>query len=164
MCYADGTLSTEKHSCLTIFSDNSSTSCFSPTGSPRSRRHPVTSSSPTHAQRKHLIGSKFRSKSERHLGNKSPTPKRPPSPTARYKRGGSFKGEYEPFFICGGSKGAQGVIVDWQIQGGRTGHAPPRPNSLVFMLFSAKNFQNNSLVHPLWELAPLRKILDPPLQ
>ena len=36
------------------------------------------------------------------------------------------------------------------------------PNSFIFMPFSAKILQINRLA--LWELAPLRKILDPPLQ
>ena len=31
------------------------------------------------------------------------------------------------------------------------------------MRFSAKNMQNIRLAHPLWELAPPREILDPPL-
>ena len=42
----------------------------------------------------------------------------------------------------GGGKGRQRCVPPWG------------PNSLFFLQFSAKNLQNNSLAHPLWELAP----------
>ena len=36
--------------------------------------------------------------------------------------------------------------------GGRQGHVPLGPNYFIFMQFSAKFLQNNSLVHSLWEI------------
>ena len=49
----------------------------------------------------------------------------------------------------------------WLIQSVRQGRVPGGPNSLIFMQFSAKRLQNNPT---LAVDAPLRKILNPPLQ
>ena len=73
--------------------------------------------------------------------------------------------------IWGGHEGGGRGMVGWwccRDQLADTGEgardAPSRgPNSLFFMQFSAENLQDNRLAHPLWELALLRKILDPPL-
>ena len=53
--------------------------------------------------------------------------------------------------------------MHWQILGWRQGRAPPRDSiSVIFMQFVAKKLQNYMSAHPIWELAPLKKILDPP--
>ena len=41
---------------------------------------------------------------------------------------------------------------------------PTGMHSCFHAVFFGKNLQSNRLAHPLWELAPLRKTLDPPLQ
>ena len=50
------------------------------------------------------------------------------------------------------------VLIDnhWQTQGeGVPGMRAPRgPNSFIFMQFSIENLQNNTLAHPLWQVAP----------
>ena len=47
----------------------------------------------------------------------------------------------------------------WRIQG----RAPPL-RVQIFIQFSAKNMQHSRLAHPLWELVPPPKILEPPLR
>lgn len=78
-------------------------SLASPDGSPH---HIVTSS--TSPQKKPLIGSRFKSKSDRQLGCRSPTQKRDQSPTSKFRS--SCRGMFCGGVLCAGVKKKKSVL------------------------------------------------------